>query len=72
MNEWAVGGTGRLAYPFPPPRPPTTPGRTMPRNPADDAERFSAPVTFEENLEALFGVDPEALDDEEELEQPPA
>jgi hypothetical protein len=42
----------------------------MPRNPADDAERFSAPGSFEENLEAILGVDPDELDDvEEEPEQ---
>jgi len=35
----------------------------------DDEERFSLPGDFQENLEAVLGVDPEALEDEEEPPQ---
>jgi hypothetical protein len=35
----------------------------------EDEERFSAPDDFEDNLKKILGVDPEALEDEEEPEQ---
>jgi len=35
----------------------------------EDEERFAAPGDFEENLEAILGVDPEELGDEEEPPQ---
>ena len=37
--------------------------------PEDDEERFSVEGDFQVNLEAILGVDPEALEDEEEPPQ---
>jgi hypothetical protein len=40
-------------------------------DPEEDEERFQAEGDFEENLRAVLGVDPEAVEDgEEEPEQP--